>query len=246
MIKQLRWNACTIIFDFHSYVIGVYYKAANGNCFIINELNNDADVNGILVQLPLPKHLDEKKVIAAINPNKDVDGFHPENIGKMVLGEDTFISATPFGIMEMLRRSQIDTVGKHCVVIGRSNIVGTPMSILMSRTTNPGNATVTICHSKTQNLKEIAASADILIVAIGRPNFVTADMVKPGAVVIDVGMHRIADSSKQSGFRLTGDVDFPEVSKKASWITPVPGGVGLTTIAALLMNTLKARRMAGK
>ena len=209
-------------------------------------LNNDPEVDGFIVQLPLPKHLDEKKVIAAINPNKDVDGFHPENIGKMVLGEDTFISATPFGIMEMLRRSQIDTVGKHCVVIGRSNIVGTPMSILMSRTTNPGNATVTICHSKTQNLKEIAASADILIVAIGRPNFVTADMVKPGAVVIDVGMHRIADSSKQSGFRLTGDVDFPEVSKKASWITPVPGGVGLTTIAALLMNTLKARRMAGK
>jgi len=212
----------------------------------VDFLNNDPEVDGFIVQLPLPKHLDEKKVIAAINPNKDVDGFHPENIGKMVLGEDTFISATPFGIMEMLRRSQIDTVGKHCVVIGRSNIVGTPMSILMSRTTNPGNATVTICHSKTQNLKEIAASADILIVAIGRPNFVTADMVKPGAVVIDVGMHRIADSSKQSGFRLTGDVDFPEVSKKASWITPVPGGVGLTTIAALLMNTLKARRMAGK
>lgn len=213
---------------------------------VIEFLNNDTEVDGFIVQLPLPKHLDENKVIAAINPVKDVDGFHPENLGKMVLGQDTFISATPFGIMEMLRRCQIETVGKHCVVIGRSNIVGTPMSILMSRTTNPGNATVTLCHSKTQNLKEIAASADILIVAIGKPNFVTADMVKPGAVVIDVGMHRIEDASKQSGFRLTGDVDFPEVSKKASWITPVPGGVGLTTIAALLMNTMKARRKAGK
>ena len=212
----------------------------------IEELNNDDDVDGFIVQLPLPKHISEQKVIEAISYKKDVDGFHPVNIGKMVLGQDTFISATPFGIMEMLRRCQIETVGKHCVVIGRSNIVGTPMSILMSRTTNPGNATVTLCHSKTQNLKEIAASADILIVAIGKPNFVTADMVKPGAVVIDVGMHRIEDASKQSGFRLTGDVDFPEVSKKASWITPVPGGVGLTTIAALLMNTMKARRKAGK
>jgi methylenetetrahydrofolate dehydrogenase (NADP+) / methenyltetrahydrofolate cyclohydrolase len=213
---------------------------------VIDFLNKDPEVDGFIVQLPLAKHLDEQKVIAAINPDKDVDGFHPENIGKMVLGQDTFISATPLGIMEMLKRYGIDTVGKHCVVIGRSHIVGTPMSILMSRTTNPGNATVTLCHSKTHNLKEISASADILIVAIGKPNFIKADMVKEGAVVIDVGMHRIEDATKKNGFRLTGDVDFPEVSKKASWITPVPGGVGLTTIAGLLMNTIKARRKAGK
>jgi methylenetetrahydrofolate dehydrogenase (NADP+)/methenyltetrahydrofolate cyclohydrolase len=210
----------------------------------INFLNNDPEVDGFIVQLPLPEQFDEQKIISMINPDKDVDGFHPVNVGKLVLGQDGFVSATPAGIMEMLKRSGIETVGKHCVVIGRSNIVGTPMSILMSRTTNPGNSTVTLCHSKTQNLKEIAASADILIAAIGKPRFVTADMVKEGAVVIDVGIHRLEDSSKQSGFRLVGDVDFDEVSKKASWITPVPGGVGLTTIAALLQNTLKAYKKA--
>jgi methylenetetrahydrofolate dehydrogenase (NADP+)/methenyltetrahydrofolate cyclohydrolase len=210
----------------------------------INFLNNDPEIDGFIVQLPLPEQFDEQKIISMINPDKDVDGFHPVNVGKLVLGQDGFVSATPAGIMEMLKRSGIETVGKHCVVIGRSNIVGTPMSILMSRTTNPGNSTVTLCHSKTQNLKEIAASADILIAAIGKPRFVTADMVKEGAVVIDVGIHRLEDSSKQSGFRLVGDVDFDEVSKKASWITPVPGGVGLTTIAALLQNTLKAYKKA--
>lgn len=205
-------------------------------------LNNDPEVDGFIVQLPLPEQFDEQRIIEMINPDKDVDGFHPINVGKLVLGQDGFVSATPAGVMEMLKRSGIETLGKHCVVIGRSNIVGTPMSILMSRTTNPGNSTVTLCHSKTQNLKEITASADILIVAIGKPRFVTADMVKEGAVVIDVGMHRLEDTTKKNGFRLVGDVDFEEVSKKASWITPVPGGVGLTTIAALLQNTLKARK----
>ncbi|PKP03701.1 MAG: bifunctional methylenetetrahydrofolate dehydrogenase/methenyltetrahydrofolate cyclohydrolase FolD [Bacteroidetes bacterium HGW-Bacteroidetes-6] len=209
-------------------------------------LNNDPEVDGFIVQLPLPEQFDEQRIIEMINPDKDVDGFHPINVGKLVLGQDGFVSATPAGIMEMLKRSGIETVGKHCVVIGRSNIVGTPMSILMSRTTNPGNSTVTLCHSKTQNLKEITASADILIVAIGKPRFVTADMVKEGAVVIDVGMHRLEDTTKKNGFRLVGDVDFEEVSKKASWITPVPGGVGLTTIAALLQNTLKARKKVAK
>lgn len=208
----------------------------------IDFLNNDPEVDGFIVQLPLPKHLDGQKILELINPNKDVDGFHPVNVGKMLLGNDCFLPATPFGIMEMLRRSGIDTAGKHCVVLGRSHIVGTPMSVLMSRNTNPGNATVTLCHSKTENIKEMAASADILIAAVGKPGFVKADMVKEGAVVIDVGMHRLDDPSKKNGFRLCGDVDFDEVSKKAAWITPVPGGVGLMTIAALLMNTMKARK----
>ncbi len=210
---------------------------------IVDFLNHDPEVDGFIVQLPLPDHISSQKVMSAIDPMKDVDGFHPVNIGKMVLGQDCFIPATPAGIMEMLKRCGIETAGKHCVVVGRSNIVGTPMSLLMSRQTNPGNATVTLCHSKTRNLAEICASADILIAAIGKPRFITADMVKEGAVVIDVGIHRIEDPSKQSGFRLTGDVDFEEVSKKASWITPVPGGVGLTTISALLLNTLKARKL---
>ena len=208
----------------------------------IEFLNNDDEVDGFIVQLPLPKHLNDDKVIKLINPEKDVDGFHPVNIGKMVLGEDTFLPATPYGIMELLKRYNIDTAGKHCVVLGRSNIVGTPMSLLMSRKSNPGNATVTMCHSRTENIKEIAVSADILIAAIGQPHFVTADMVKEGAVVVDVGIHRVEDASKKSGFRLIGDVDFEEVSKKASYITPVPGGVGLMTIAGLLLNTLKARK----
>ncbi|MBN2730042.1 MAG: bifunctional methylenetetrahydrofolate dehydrogenase/methenyltetrahydrofolate cyclohydrolase FolD [Bacteroidales bacterium] len=208
----------------------------------IDFLNKDDEVDGFIVQLPLPKHLNDDKVIKLIDPTKDVDGFHPENIGKMVLGEDTYLPATPYGIMELLKRYDIDTAGKNCVVLGRSHIVGTPMSILMSRNSKPGNATVTLCHSRTENIKEIAAQADILIAAVGKPHFVTADMVKDGAIVVDVGIHRIEDASKKSGFRLIGDVDFEEVSKKASYITPVPGGVGLMTIAGLLLNTLKARK----
>jgi methylenetetrahydrofolate dehydrogenase (NADP+)/methenyltetrahydrofolate cyclohydrolase len=194
------------------------------------------------VQLPLPKHIDDKKVIEAIDPKKDVDGFHPVNAGRMALNLPSYLPATPFGILEMLRRAGIDTAGKHCVVMGRSHIVGSPMSILMARNANPGNCTVTICHSKTKNAEEFTRNADILIVAVGRPEFVKADMVKSGAVVIDVGMHRIADASKKSGFRLVGDVAFDEVAPKCSFISPVPGGVGLMTISGLLINTLKAAR----
>lgn len=205
---------------------------------IIDELNNDDDLDGFIVQLPLPDHINEQKVTEAIAPEKDVDGFHPTNLGRMVLNLPTFLPATPNGIMELLGRYNIDTVGKHCVVMGRSHIVGSPMSILMGRNTNPGNSTVTMVHSRTQNVKEITQQADILIVAVGRPEFVTADMVKDGAVVIDVGIHRVEDSTKKSGFRLLGDVKFDEVASKASHITPVPGGVGPMTIAALLKNTL--------
>lgn len=208
----------------------------------IHELNNDDDLDGFIVQLPLPKHIDEKKVTEAINPRKDVDGFHPENIGRMVLNLPTFLPATPYGIMQLLERYKVDTVGKHCVVVGRSHIVGTPMSILMARNTNPGNCTVTLTHSKTKNLNEICKTADILIAALGKPEFVTAEMVKDGAVVIDVGITRIDDATKKSGFRLVGDVKFDEVSPKCSFITPVPGGVGPMTIASLLMNTLLARK----
>ncbi len=207
---------------------------------MVNFINNDPDVDGFIVQLPLPPHIDEQRIIEAIKPEKDVDGFHPVNVGKMVLGLDCLLSATPNGIMQLLQRYNIPTEGKHCVVLGRSNIVGTPMSILMGRKTNPGNSTVTLCHSRTENLEQICQQADILIVAIGKPNFVTENMVKKDAVVIDVGIHRIEDSTKISGFRLIGDVDFERVSPKASYITPVPGGVGPMTIAALLMNTLKA------
>lgn len=207
---------------------------------LIENYNSNQDIDGILVQLPLPKHISEDKVINAISPAKDVDGFHPTSIGKMVLGQDTFIPATPNGIMMMLAYYELDTVGKHCVVIGRSNIVGTPMSLLMSRNTNPGNCTVTLAHSKTKNLKEICLQADIIIAAIGRPKFLTADMVKEGAIIVDVGINRIEDSSKKSGFRLVGDVDFETVKDKASYITPVPGGVGKMTICALMQNTLKA------
>jgi len=206
----------------------------------VDFVNSDKDVHGLIVQLPLPDHIDVDRVIGHINPEKDVDGFHPLNVGKMALGYPTYLPATPYGIMELLKRHNIETAGKHCVVIGRSNIVGTPMSILLSRKANPGNATVTICHSRTENLKEIAASADILIAAIGKPEFVTADMVKKGAVVIDVGVHRIPSDKTKSGFRLIGDVKFDEVSKKASAITPVPGGVGPMTRVALLLNTLAA------
>ncbi|MCD2425735.1 bifunctional 5,10-methylene-tetrahydrofolate dehydrogenase/5,10-methylene-tetrahydrofolate cyclohydrolase [Niabella pedocola] len=207
----------------------------------IEELNEDMDVDGILVQLPLPAHISEKKVIETIDPAKDVDGFHPVNIGNMTLGEkDAFISATPYGIMLLLEHHKIETKGKHAVVIGRSHIVGRPMSILLSNNSNPGNCTVTLCHSKTTNLKELCLQADIIVAAIGIPEFVTADMVKEGAVVIDVGITRIKDATKKSGHRLVGDVEFKGVAPKTSFITPVPGGVGPMTIAALMKNTFKA------
>jgi len=208
----------------------------------IEFLNDDEDVDGYIVQLPLPKHINEQKVIEAIHPGKDIDGFHPVNLGRMVLGLPGFVPATPFGIMELLKRYNVETEGKHCVVVGRSHTVGTPVSILMSRKTNPGNCTVTLCHSKSENLKEICANADILIVAIGQLEFIKEDMVKEGAVVVDVGMHRIPSTETKSGYRLKGDVKFDEVSKKCSYISPVPGGVGLMTIVSLLMNGLKARR----
>lgn len=203
-------------------------------------LNENPDVDGILVQLPLPKHISEELVINTIDPGKDVDGFHPMNVGKMVSGLPTYIPATPYGIMLLLEHYQIPTKGKHAVVIGRSHIVGTPMSVLLSRNAYPGNCTVTICHSHTHNLKELCLQADIVVAAIGRPNFVTADMVKEGAVIIDVGINRIPDATKKSGSRLVGDVDFAAVKEKASFITPVPGGVGPMTIAALLKNTYYA------
>jgi methylenetetrahydrofolate dehydrogenase (NADP+)/methenyltetrahydrofolate cyclohydrolase len=206
----------------------------------IEELNNNEDVNGILVQLPLPKHIDEKKVITAILPSKDVDGFHPVSVGNMVSGAPTFIPATPYGILLLLQHFNIETKGKHAVVIGRSHIVGTPMSILLSRNTYPGNCTVTLCHSATKNLKELCLQGDIIVAALGRAEFVTADMVKEGAVVIDVGITRINDETRKSGFSLKGDVKFDEVAPKCSYITPVPGGVGPMTIAGLLMNTYNA------
>lgn len=206
----------------------------------VNQLNNDNDIDGFIVQLPLPKHIDEEKIINAINPNKDVDGFHPSNVGKLTLGLPTYVSATPKGIMTLLERNNVATEGKHCVVIGRSNIVGRPMSILMSQSGNPGNATVTICHSRTQNLKEFCLQADILIVALGKAEFVTADMVKEGATVIDVGITRVKDESKKSGYALKGDVKFDEVAPKCEYITPVPGGVGPMTVVSLMQNTLQA------
>ena len=208
----------------------------------VDELNNNDAIDGFIVQLPLPKHIDENKIILAINPVKDVDGFCPENVGRLNLGLPTFISATPNGIMELLKRYEIDTEGKHCVILGRSNIVGTPMAVLMSRNTNPGNATVTIAHSRTKNLAALCATADILIVAIGKTEFVTADMVKEGAVVIDVGQTRVPDETKKSGFRNVGDVDFENVKDKCSYITYVTGGVGPMTRASLLQNTLKAHQ----
>jgi methylenetetrahydrofolate dehydrogenase (NADP+)/methenyltetrahydrofolate cyclohydrolase len=206
----------------------------------ITELNNDVSVDGFIVQLPLPGHIDETKVILSIDPIKDVDGFCPENIGNLCLGLPTYISATPNGIMELLKRYNIETEGKNCVVLGRSNIVGTPISILMSRNTAPGNATVTLAHSRTKNLIQLCASADILIVAIGKTEFVTKEMVKEGAVVIDVGQTRVPDQSKKNGFRNIGDVDFENVKHKCSYITYVTGGVGPMTRASLLQNTLKA------
>jgi len=207
---------------------------------VVEDINENPDIDGLIVQLPLPKQISVEKVTAKIKPEKDVDGFTPANVGRMALNWPTYISATPYGIVELLKRYDIETSGKHCVVIGRSHIVGSPMSILMARNGHPGNATVTLTHSRTQNLKEITKVADILIVAIGKPEFVTADMVKEGAVVVDVGIHRIEDKTKKNGFRLIGDVKFDEVAGKASAITPVPGGVGPMTIASLLYNTLLA------
>ena len=205
----------------------------------IHKLNNDEDVDGYIVQLPLPNHIDETKVLLAIDPKKDVDGFHPENVGKMTLNLPTYIPATPQGIVEILRRYNVPTEGKDCVVIGRSQIVGSPMSILLSQHNYPGNCTVTLCHSRTKNLEEVCKKADIIVAALGQPGFVTADMVKEGACVIDVGITRVDDPSKKSGFRLLGDVDYNAVATKCSYITPVPGGVGPMTRAALMLNTMK-------
>jgi methylenetetrahydrofolate dehydrogenase (NADP+) / methenyltetrahydrofolate cyclohydrolase len=206
----------------------------------IRDLNTDPDVDGILVQLPLPAHISAEDVINTIEPAKDVDGFHPNNVGRLVLGHPTFVSATPYGIMLLLEHYKVETRGKHAVVVGRSNIVGRPMSILLSSAGNPGNCTVTLCHSHTANLAELCRSADILVAALGKPEFVTADMVKEGAVVIDVGITRVEDASKKRGYRIAGDVDFENVAPKCSFITPVPGGVGPMTIAALLKNTYRA------
>lgn len=208
----------------------------------VEELNNDPEVDGILVQLPLPKHISDEKVIQAIHPSKDVDGFHPISIGRMVQGLPSYIPATPYGIMLLLEHYKIDTKGMNAVVVGRSNIVGRPMSILLSSNSNPGNCTVTLCHSHTKNLEEICKDADILVAALGKPEFVKAEMVKEGAIVIDVGITRVPDASKKSGFALKGDVDYAAVAPKCSYITPVPGGVGPMTIAALMMNTFRACR----
>jgi methylenetetrahydrofolate dehydrogenase (NADP+) / methenyltetrahydrofolate cyclohydrolase len=209
----------------------------------IRELNSDPEVDGILVQLPLPKHISDEMVINTIDPDKDVDGFHPVNVGKMVQSLPSFISATPYGIILLLQHYKIETKGKHAVVLGRSNIVGRPISILLSNNSDSGNCTVTICHSQTKNIKEICLQADIIVAALGRPEFVTADMVKENAVVIDVGITRAPDATKKSGFKLKGDVHFDSVAPKCSWITPVPGGVGPMTIAALLKNTFQACKM---
>jgi len=206
----------------------------------IDELNNDKEIDGFIVQLPLPRHINEQKVIEAISPSKDVDGFHPVNVGRMVIGLPCFVSATPFGIIELIKRYGIETNGKNCVIIGRSNIVGRPLSILMSHKSI--NATVTVAHSRTQNLKELCSNADILIAAMGVPGFVSADMVKEGAVVIDVGTTRVPDTTAKSGFRLKGDVRFEEVAPRCAWITPVPGGVGPMTRVSLLHNTLLAAK----
>lgn len=215
----------------------------------VEEMNHDEDLDGFIVQLPLPKHIDEQKVIEAVDPSKDVDGFHPVNVGKMSIGLPGFVSATPAGIMELLKRYNIETSGKHCVVLGRSNIVGKPVAMLMLHKATPGDATVTVCHSRTKNIEEICRTADILIAALGSPHFVKENMVKEGAVVIDVGTTRVPDSSRKSGFKLTGDVDFDNVAPHCSYITPVPGGVGPMTIISLMKNTLisarRRRNMSG-
>ncbi|MDO4692091.1 MAG: bifunctional methylenetetrahydrofolate dehydrogenase/methenyltetrahydrofolate cyclohydrolase FolD [Porphyromonadaceae bacterium] len=208
----------------------------------INRLNRDEDVTGFIVQLPLPKHIDEQKIIEAVDPRKDVDGFHPINVGRMSIGLPCFVSATPKGILELLRRNEIETRGKHCVVLGRSNIVGKPMAQLLLHKANPGDCTVTVCHSRTPNIKELCLQADIIVAALGVPEFLRGDMVKPGAVIVDVGTTRVPDPSRKSGFRLTGDVCFDEVAPLASAITPVPGGVGPMTIVSLMLNTLQAAK----
>lgn len=209
---------------------------------LIDDLNADADIDGFIVQLPLPKHINTQRVITAIDPDKDVDGFHPANVGRMALGLEGFLPATPSGIMELLKRNGIKTSGMECVILGRSNIVGSPLSILLSRNGDPGNATVTLCHSRTRNLEAHTKRADLLIAALGKPGFVTSEMVKEGAVVVDVGTTRVPDASRKSGFALKGDLKYDEVAEKASAITPVPGGVGPMTRVALLMNTLKAAK----
>ena len=209
-----------------------------------NKINNNLAVDGLIVQLPLPRHIDEMKITQAIDPEKDVDGFHPKNIGRMVLNLPTYLPATPAGILELLQRYNVETTGKHCVVVGRSNIVGSPISILMARNNNPGNCTVTLTHSRTQNLKEITRTADILIVALGKSEFVTANMVKEGVCIVDVGITRVKSDLTKTGWKLLGDVAFNEVKKKCSFITPVPGGVGPMTIAMLLKNTLESAKRA--
>ena len=208
----------------------------------IDEFNKNEDIDGFIVQLPLPKHIDEQKVTTAILPEKDVDGFHPVNVGRMALGQPAYISATPYGIVQMLEKYNIDTTGKHCVVIGRSNIVGSPISILMAKNSKYANCTVTLTHSRTKNLEEYTKSADIVIVALGKPAFLTGDMIKEGATVVDVGITRVPDTSKKNGFRIQGDADFDSCAQKASYITPVPGGVGLMTVASLMKNTLAAAK----
>jgi methylenetetrahydrofolate dehydrogenase (NADP+)/methenyltetrahydrofolate cyclohydrolase len=230
--EEAGFKSSLIRFDEDVYEIRLLEK--------IFDLNTDPDVDGILVQLPLPKHISDEKIINAIDPDKDVDGFHPANIGKMVQGQPGFIPATPHGIMLLLKHYNIETKGKHAVVVGRSNIVGRPMSILLSSNANPGNCTVTVCHSHTKNMKDFCLQADIIVAALGKPEFITADMVKEGAVIIDVGITRAEDRSKKSGFKLKGDVAFETVAPKCSWITPVPGGVGPMTIAALLKNTFRS------
>jgi methylenetetrahydrofolate dehydrogenase (NADP+)/methenyltetrahydrofolate cyclohydrolase len=208
---------------------------------VVDDLNNDPDVDGLLVQLPLPDHIDDRKVINAIDPTKDVDGFHPENLGRLLIGSPSFIPATPFGIVEMLRRADIETEGMRAVIVGRSNIVGKPLAALLMQ--RDANATVTVCHSRTQDLAAHTKEADLIVAAVGRAGFITADMVKDGAVVVDVGINRVDDDSRDKGYRLAGDVDFKGVKEKASWITPVPGGVGLMTRAMLLKNTMNAARL---
>ena len=209
----------------------------------IGKLNHDDDVHGFIVQLPLPKHINEQRIIEAVDPRKDVDGFHPINVGRMSIGLPCFVSATPQGIIELLKRYKVDTRGKHCVVLGRSNIVGKPMAQLLLHKGNPGDCTVTVCHSRTPNIKELCLEADIIVAALGVPEFLKADMVRSGAVIVDVGTTRVPDASKKSGFRLSGDVAFDEVAPKASFITPVPGGVGPMTIVSLMLNTLQAARL---
>ncbi|MEO6882649.1 MAG: tetrahydrofolate dehydrogenase/cyclohydrolase catalytic domain-containing protein [Bacteroidia bacterium] len=211
----------------------------------VKKLNENKDIDGFIVQLPLPKHISEQKIIETILPEKDVDGFHPQSVGKMLLGMDTYLPATPYGIIQLMERYKIETSGKNCVIIGRSHIVGSPLSVLMSRNNYPGNATVTLCHSKTKDLKKITLEADIIIAALGKPEFLTADMVKQGAVVIDVGITRVVSDKTKSGYKLVGDVKYEEVAPKCSFITPVPGGVGPMTIASLLTNTLKAATQKG-